>query len=163
MIYPYKRRERYRPIDLSAGVSDFCESVAFNTGLQSSCLQPSKHQFSMALDTLSALSAPNTAHRLNEVRDWQTASTPVLLAALDFVSCDNLRTASITRGEKQRGGWDAWLSWRQALLICSCVQVKLLEYLKGSVEDFPSVFQLEIQQFSHGQSNPTYMLRASPL
>ena len=58
--------------------------------------------------------------------------------------------------------WDARLSWRQALLICDCVQVKLLEYLKKSVGDFPSVSQLEVKQFSHGQSNPTYMLRVSP-
>ena len=43
------------------------------------------------------------------------------------------------------------------------VQAALYRYLATTVEDFPkNVGQLEVFQFSHGQSNPTYLLKAMP-
>ena len=53
------------------------------------------------------------------------------------------------------------------LLSCTCFvapQAKLLEYLRQAIPSFPSdCQQLQVRQFSHGQSNPTYLLRVGRL
>ncbi len=42
--------------------------------------------------------------------------------------------------------------------ISGVVQAKLLGYLRETVSGFPDVSSIAIKQFSHGQSNPTYLL-----
>ena len=41
-------------------------------------------------------------------------------------------------------------------------QERLQKYLVAAVPGFPAQARLEVQQFQHGQSNPTYLLRALP-
>lgn len=43
------------------------------------------------------------------------------------------------------------------------VQAKLLKYLRTAIENFPDVDDLIVQQFKHGQSNPTYLLQVGIL
>ncbi len=43
------------------------------------------------------------------------------------------------------------------------VQAKLLQYLRTAIESFPDVDGLIMQQFKHGQSNPTYLLQVGIL
>ena len=38
----------------------------------------------------------------------------------------------------------------------------LHKYLVAAVPGFPAQARLEVRQFQHGQSNPTYLLRALP-
>ena len=39
-------------------------------------------------------------------------------------------------------------------------QERLQKYLVAAVPGFPAQARLEVRQFQHGQSNPTYLLRA---
>ncbi|CAL8464134.1 g3669 [Coccomyxa elongata] len=39
-------------------------------------------------------------------------------------------------------------------------EAQLLKYLTTAIEGFPAVSSLDIKQFKHGQSNPTYLLQA---
>ena len=41
-------------------------------------------------------------------------------------------------------------------------QERLHKYLAAAVPGFPAQARLEVRQFQHGQSNPTYLLRALP-
>lgn len=41
------------------------------------------------------------------------------------------------------------------------LKAQLLKYLTTAIEGFPVVDSLDIKQFKHGQSNPTYLLQVS--
>ena len=41
------------------------------------------------------------------------------------------------------------------------LQGKLTQYLRRKVEGFPAESEVSIRQFSHGQSNPTYLIEVS--
>lgn len=47
-----------------------------------------------------------------------------------------------------------YFSYREMIL----AQARLLQYLRNNLDGFPRVSSLRILQFTHGQSNPTYLL-----
>ena len=49
---------------------------------------------------------------------------------------------------------------RQNLMPDKSTQEKLLRYFQTAVVDFPDgITSLDVKQFSHGQSNPTYLIQ----
>ena len=91
----------------------------------------------MASSTAEGTYSPGPAHRLDEVR----------------------ASLSIRRIQCVLSGAPTLLRWQP--MTEDPAQVKLLAYLKREVEGFPQSAQtVNIKQFSHGQSCPTYLLEA---
>ena len=88
----------------------------------------------MALSTDKAVGPPAAAHRLDEVggRVHSKKYRTSLLLPVDSTN------ASI------------------------CMQNKLCTYLRARVPELSELSHISAKQFSHGQSNPTYLLEVSP-
>lgn len=91
------------------------------------------------LDTGLAVGAPHGSHALPKVPEL-IKFQPVLLVL--FICLINLQ-----------------ISLSNTALD---LQDDLLRYLQSAIAGFPQVDSLDIQQFKHGQSNPTYLLQVGP-
>ena len=97
----------------------------------------------MVLNTGDAVGASAGVHRLDEV-----TTTPVCLPSHHLSS--------------QLGVQGDVTVLQESVHHSFCLQDKLLQYLRQHSEGFPQSCQsLQIEQFSHGQSNPTYLIKVN--